>query len=346
MAMPSESIDALYSKVVRKVLTDTLHVRKGESVTVEAWDNGLPFARRALAEARAMGCRAILMYEDEEAYVEGVRRAPKESVGMMGKNEYGMLSGTDAYIFVPGPVIGPYSKTLKPEERERSTRYNSSWYDAAKSAGLRGARLSYGFVGRELARLLGKRVDDVVRGQLKAALVDYGKIAQRAKSVSAPLVDGARASLSSGKDKLRFTLKGELDVQDGIVDEEDRKTGNNMAYVPPGLVTKEVEPRSANGKVTLAGSFTKYGVIARAELEFRDGKLVGWKSDDTRLQKLLASVPADDRRLTLLGIGLNPAMAYGYGQDRFVKGAVTLAGFGFTGLVDKGRLAVGSTSLP
>jgi leucyl aminopeptidase (aminopeptidase T) len=345
--MPGESLDALYTKVVRKVLTETLHVRKGDSVTVEAWDNGLVFARRALAEARAMGCSAVLVYEDEEAYVEGVRRAPKDAVGLMGRHEYGLLSGTDAYIFVPGQALGSYSKTLKPPERMESTRYNSSWYDAAAKAGLRGARLTFGYVGRDLSRLLGKRIEDVVRAQLKAALVDYGEIAGYARKMSPLLVDGASVRLSSGNNELRFTLKGALEIEDGVVDDEDRRTGNNMAYVPPGYVTKEIDPQSADGRVTLANTLTKFGVIPHVELEFRDGMLVRWKSEDkAKLRRLFEEVPPQNRRLTLVGIGLNSVLRYGYAQDRFVRGAVTVAGFGFTGLVSKGRLNVGSSFIP
>ena len=345
--MPSESLDTLYTKVVRKILTETLHVQKGESVTVEAWDNGLPFARRALAEARAMGCRAILVYEDERAYVEGVRRAPRDSIGVMGKNEFGMLAGTDAYIFVPGQALGLYSKTLKPEEREGSTRYNSSWYEAATKAGLRGARLTFGYVGRDMARLLGKTVEDVVRVQLRAALVDYNEIEGYARRMSPPLVDGADADLRSGKNELKFTLKGELEIEDGIVDDGDRKAGYNMTYVPPGYVTKEVDPQSANGRVTLRDTLTKYGVIRVAELEFRDGVLVKWKSEDgTELGKLVGALAPEKRRLTLVGIGLNPALKFGYGQDRFVRGAVTLAGFGFTGSVGRESLDLGSSRIP
>jgi leucyl aminopeptidase (aminopeptidase T) len=343
----SKSLDALYTKVAKKILTETLHVREGESVTVEAWDAGMPFARRALAEARAMGCRAILVYEDEEAYVEGVRRAPKDAVGVMGKNEYGMLAGTDAYIFVPGQALGIYSRTLKPEERAESTRYNSSWYEAAAKAGLRGARLTFGYVGKDMARLLGKSIEDLVRAQLKAALVDYGEVASYARNISELLVDGASAKLSSGDNELNFALKGELAIEDGLVDDEDTKSGNNMTYVPPGLVSKDVDPRSADGRVTLANTLTKFGVIAHSELEFRDGRLVGWESDErAKLKKLFDAVPPDDRRVNFLGIGLNPALRLGNGQDRFVRGAVVVAGFGFTGLVSRGRLSIGGSHIP
>jgi leucyl aminopeptidase (aminopeptidase T) len=345
--MSKDPLDALYGKVARKILTETLRVQKGESVTVEAWDNGLPFARRTLAEARALGCTAVLVYEDEGAYVEGVRRAPEDSVGKMGKNEYGLLAGTDAYVFIPGQALGPYSKTLKPEERERSTRYNASWYEAAEKAGLRGARLTFGYVGKDLARLLGRKVPDIVKGQLGAALTDFGQISSSTGKVSPSFSDGASVEVESGRSKLAFTLRGELSIDDGVVDESDKKSGNNVAYIPPGLLTKEVDPESANGAITISDSLTKLGVIHHAELEFKNGRLVAWESDDgAKLKTLLEGVPQERRKLVLLGVGFNPAMRYGLGQDRFVLGALTIAGFGFTGVAKKATLRVaGSTVL-
>jgi len=344
--MPKESLDSLYARVVKKVLTETLQVRRGDSVTVETWDNGLDFARRTVAEARAMGCTAVIIYEDERAYVEGVRRAPEEAVGKMGENEYGLLAGTDAYVFVPGQVLGVYSKTLGQDERERSTRYNSSWYEAAAKAGLRGARLTFGYVGKDLSGYLGKKVQEVVRAQLLAALVDYGQIDRSARRISPLLADGTPAELVSGRTSLRFVLQGELSLEDGVVDEADIKAGNNVAYVPPGFVSKEIAPGSANGKVTLSESVTKLGVLRQAQLEFRDGKLTGWEpKNSAKLKKLIDAVPAERRNVGLLTVGLNPKLGYGWGQDRFVEGSVTLAGFGFTGVVQKGTLAVAGSKI-
>ena len=344
--MPSDSLAQLYTKVARKVLTETLQVKRGESVTVETWDNGLPFARRALAEARAMGCTGIMIYEDEWAYVEGVRRAPAEVVGAMGKNEYALLSGTDSYIFVPGQALGSLSRTLKPAERAKSTRYNSSWYEAAEKAGLKGARLSFGYVGKDLARALGKNAGEIVRSQLRAALVDYDQVSEAAGTVASLFADGAAVRVGSGKNGLEFSLKGELTVEDGVVDDHDKQTGNNMAYVPPGFVSKEVEPESANGSVVVMDSLTDFGVVPRAKLEFKDGRAVSWESGAKgTMKRVFDSVSPEDRRLELLVLGLNPALGYGNGQDRFVEGALNLSGFGFRGVVKKGDLKVDGKSV-
>ena len=344
--MPRDNLETLFTKVAQKVLRETLRLKKGDSVTVESWDNGIPFARRVLAEARAMGCPAVMIYEDERAYVEGVRRAPEDSVGVMGRNEYGLLSGTDAYVFIPGQALGAYSKTLKPAERTKSTRYNSSWYQAAEKAGLRGARLSFGYVGKDLARILGKRAEDVVRAQLEAALVDFDEVSLSAKKVAPEMADGAQAELVTTGGRLAMTLRGELEVEDGLVDDQDKGSGNNMAYVPPGFVGKEVDPGSANGTVVLTDTLTEQGVIPRIKLEFKDGRVASWDSTERAKVKNLVGDPiSDQRKLDFLSVGLNPKFGYGWGQDRFVAGSISLGGFGFRGQVKKGTLSVGGKAL-
>ena len=346
LPLPTDSPDILYRRVAKKVLSETLHVKHGEAVTVETWNTGLAFATSIVAEARALGATAIMILEDEDAYVEGVRRAPKDSLGKMGKNEYNMLAGTDAYVFVPGPVISAYSKRLTPSERDESTMYNSSWYDAAEKAKLRGARLSFGYIGKDLARMLGKSIPRVVEGQLRAALVDFGLVSKAAGGVETKLEDEAEVTIDSGNATLRLSLKGELDVQDGLVDDRDISRGNNMAYVPPGFVSKEVDPDSVEGKLKVSPTLTRLGVVSDAEFEFKGGHLVSWKSSDkATLAKLLDPIPDAKRRLSLMGIGLNPFMKFGLGQDRFVGGAVTLAGLGFSALVRKGTVSVSGDTL-
>jgi leucyl aminopeptidase (aminopeptidase T) len=339
-------LDSLYRRVAKKVLTETLGVKKGDALTVETWDNGVDFARTVTAEARAMGCTVLTTLEDEAAYVEGVRRAPKDSIGLMGKNEYNLLAGTDAYVFIPGQALGAYSKTLTPKERDESTRYNSSWYEAASKAKLRGARLAFGYVGKDLARMLGKSVDDVVRGQLRAALADYSGISRTAAGLATHLSDGSEVVVESGSAKLRFTLKGALEVQDGVVDQKDTETGDNVAYIPPGYVAKDIDPESVEGKFKVSPSLTKYGVLPGAELEFKKGLLVGWRSPDkAMLAKLLEPVSQSKRRLSTIGLGVNPAMKYGLGQDRFVGGAVFLVGLGFNVFARKATVAAGGSKL-
>ena len=344
--MPTSSLDVLYKRVAKKVLSETLGLKKGESLTVETWNNGFDFATTVVAEARAMGCPSIMLFEDEATYVDGVMRSPKDSLGLMGKHEYNLLAGTDGYVFIPGQALGAYSKTLSQVQRDDSTRYNDSWYDAATKAKLRGARLSFGYIGKDLAKMLGMTIEEAVSGQLRAALTDFDAVSKSADFLSSSLSNGTSVTVDSGGASLRFTLKGDMEVQDGTVDEKDLAAGNNMAYVPPGQVYKEFDPASVDGTVKVSPTLTKYGYLGRTELKFKDGKLVSWKSEDkAKLTKLLDPLPEARRRLVFMGIGMNPALKFGLAQDRFVRGAVTLGGLGFSALVKGATVTAGSSKL-
>ena len=167
----------LYSQVAKKVLKDSLHLKKGETLTVETWNNGLPFAREVVKEARRIGCIPITLLEDEAAFLDGVRNASREIVGLMGKQEYAMLSGSDGYVFIPGPPLGTYTRKITRQEYVDSTRYNDSWYKAAKKANLRGVRLTFGYVGldRRLCRTFVAFSEDPVIGPTEISSGDGGE---------------------------------------------------------------------------------------------------------------------------------------------------------------------------
>lgn len=338
---------SIVSQVADKVLSETLGLKKGETITIETWNNGLQFALEVVRQARRRGAVPILVFEDEKSYLDGVKKMPKDMLGKMGRHEHALISASDAYVFIPGPALGTYYKSLTRQEYADSTRYNSSWYDAAKKSKLRGARLSHGYVGKDLAKLLGKSVREVVGVQLEAALVDLRRITRTAKALESRLKDGKQVVVLSDSGKLEFKLKGESEVEDGLVDGEDLALGQNMTYMPPGYVLKEVAKGSARGGAKVSHSLSKMGVIEDAELGFKKGGLSTWSSKKSgkQVDGLFGGTKPENRRLTYFSIGLNPKMKYGYGQDRFVKGAVCLYGFGFTGVCRGATVTVGGEAV-
>ncbi len=265
----------------------------------------------------------------------------------MGRHGYELLAASDAYFFIPNEILEPYTKRLTPEEVDQATSYGSSWYEAAEKAKLRGARMSFGFAGKELARMLGKRLEEITIHQLKATLVDFGALKKTGKELESRLPKNSAGVLISGGSQLEFEFEDGMGLEDGIVDEEDISTGHNMAYLPPGMLTKDVKVGSVSGKVKLSPTMTWLGMIDDAVLEFESGRLVRWssRSSKKRLDSLINYQPEDERKVSRVTIGLNPLMRYGYGQDRFVAGSVGLGGLEFTGIVRNGTLRADQTAV-
>jgi len=340
---------ALYSQLAKKIVADSVHLKKGDSVTIETWNNGLDFAREVVKEARNVGALPILILEDQEAYLSGLKNTPKESLGKMGKHEYNLLSMTDAYVFIPGPPIYTYAPMVSREEGSAATSYNSSWYEAAGNAGVRGVRLTFGYVGQDVAKLLGKKRDEIVRRHLKASLLDAKAIHNSGDPILGILNDGVEAKLETGRNSLSFRLSGDTGIEDGIADEADVATKNNISYIVPGMIWKEVDSATVSGSVKISGAVTRLGLIGESTLEFENSKLVRWtsknKSTQQKLDSLVGGLSPEKRILSMVTIGLNPLLTYGYAQDRFVLGSLGLSGFGFTGIVKNATFKIGDKSV-
>ena len=88
---------------------------------------------------------------------------------------------------------------------------------------------------------------------------------------------------------------------------------------------------------------TRFGLLEDAELVFRKGKFVRWSSKKSpKVLKALEEVLPEKARVpTYFLIGLNPLMRFGYAQDRFPAGSITV-GAGIGGIIRKGTLTAGS----
>jgi leucyl aminopeptidase (aminopeptidase T) len=345
----TSSNSALYSQLAKRIVSDSVHLKQGDSVTIETWNNGLEFAREVVKEARKVGALPILILEDEEAYLSGLKNTPKESLGKMGKHEYNLLSLTDAYVFIPGPPIYTYAPMVSREEGSAATSYNSSWYEAAGNAGVRGVRLTFGYVGQDVAKLLGKKRDEIVRRHLRASLLDANVVHDSGDPILGLLNDGVEAKLETGGNSLLLRLNGDTGIEDGIADEADVATKNNISYIVPGMIWKEVDSTTAFGSVKISGALTRLGLVGESTLEFENGKLVRWssknKSTQQKLDTIVGGLSPEKRVLSMVTIGLNPLLPYGYAQDRFVLGSLGLSGFGFTGIVKYATLKIRDHSI-
>jgi leucyl aminopeptidase (aminopeptidase T) len=317
----------LLEQVAERVLRASLHLNAGENVTIETWNTGLPFAERISVKAREIGAEPVVLLEDENSFVEGLRAGTRKTAGRMGEHERALLSKTDAYVFIPGPVLGGSSRLTR-DELSAATRYNPSWYGAAKRAKLRGVRMLFGYVGPELAKALRKPIAEVVEHQLRSALVDLQQVGASARRVSRWLKPGSSATLKAEGEVLRFQLGKHSGLDGGVVSREKLGAGENMVNVPPGYFAREIAAGTMSGAVRLHAPVPRLGAVVELRFEFENGQLTSWDSPRNRkwLDALVTATPRERRSFGAVVIGLNPALRRGYGQDRLTEGAVSFFG--------------------
>jgi leucyl aminopeptidase (aminopeptidase T) len=323
--MPSEP--ELIEAAVKVALHDRVKLKRGENLLIECWPHGLPVAREAVYQARALGAHPLLMVEDEQALFRSVETLKSGATGA-GAHEWAALSKTNAYLFVPGPANLPHAWAMGPKWGAAFPS-NDEWYQRAARAKLRGVRMLYGYASDERAAAYGIDPGEWRRMVLDAATVrpsevrsagaKLGRILQRGKSV--------RIRAGNGTDINLGLAKRPTQVDDGSVSPQDLKDGENMTQAPAGQLWVAPDERTAEGTfVADRPSFSLGRPVKGAQFEFRSGKLVAsaFAERGDAFEKSFGNAKGDKDRVGMLIFGLNPKIQLGSPQDAIGAGTLTL----------------------
>lgn len=312
--MPASS-PSLSQRVARSVLTQTLRVRRGENVIIEAWSEALPWAVPFVLEARRLGAHPIMLYEDEEAFWETVRTGAAGSTGKVGDHEWAALDKANAYVFFFGPTEWTRYDDFPGRRTAGVSAYNSEWYRRAAKARIRGARMYIARTGAGPSEYY-----HVDQGRWRAALeraslASPQRMHRLGTRLGQQLRRGKRARLThpNGTD-VEFRLgRFPIQLDDALVDEADLRAGNNMTYIPGGVVGIAIDHTSGRG--TVVGNHTVYpdsGPMSGIRWSFRDGRLVDRSAEEGEkgFEAAFSAAPKKGRDLlSYVSVGLNPDLS-------------------------------------
>jgi len=340
---PSAASNSAETHVAQSILRKNLRVKPGEKLTIEAWPHTLPWAVALAREARRLKAFPFILYEDEVGYWDSVTSGEAKILGTPAPHEWAALSKTDVYIHMWGPGDRVRLNALPAAQQGNLFRYNSGWYETARKAGLRGARLELGRPFPTLSEAYGVDQRQWTDQLVGATLVDPSHL-ERAAS---PLLK----ALQTGK-KLRITHANGTGLTLGLAHRAPRAyTGRPtvgdpkrpfdfLCNLPSGAVRVALDESVADG--TFVGNRTCYyedGVATEPTFEFSHGKLVSrsFASGGERFDKGYRSGGVGRDRPGFLAIGLNPELHNTPQVEDIEAGAVMVSVGGNQNLGGKNR---------
>lgn len=306
----------LTREACRNVLTKYLRVKKGENVAVETWTHCLPMAGVMVDEARKLGAKILVHYEDEQAFWSAMDRKQEKLLGAASEPEWSSLKSTDAYVFFWGPEDRPKAAQYSEKAFNEATQYNPGWYQVGLKTGLRGVRMEVGNAGDPQARFWGE--DGLVWREklLRGCLADPEEMARTGDRLVKAL---------SGKRKVRIRHKNGTDIEvrlngaSAVVDpgfpqpRSKRSPFNILTSMPAGIFRVALDENYGEGVVVAnRKSYPSMGIkpLKGARFSFHEGRLVersfsqGADWFDAGVRK--GGEGAD--RLGVMHIGLNPML--------------------------------------
>lgn len=329
--MPSEP--ASPPAVARALVGSALGVRRGEHLLVVSWSHTLVWAAAAVAEARRLGARAVLLLEDEAAFWRSVELARStQAWSTLPRTVRAAVRETDALLYFPGPADRPRLRGLPSDLLSPFLGQDDLWLRPLRPAGARGLRCLLGYASDPEADYWGVPGamwrSQLIRGIAEA---DYDAIGRSATKAERLLSRGQelRVTSDAGTD-LKLRLRGRAPwVDDGRVDAADRRRGRTTATAPAGSVVVAVDERSAAGTVIAnRPSFLSGGRVDGAQWEIDGGRLRNyWHAEGgDAFEREFASAPRGREVVALFGLGLNGSLAAGvpHAEDE-EEGTVTVA---------------------
>jgi leucyl aminopeptidase (aminopeptidase T) len=327
----SNSPSDLQRRAARSIVTKYLRVRPGENAVIESWDHTLSLAKAMVNEVRRSGGKALLIHEDEDSWWRAIDRGQSKLLSDPSAPEWAALGAADVYVNFWGPGDTDRIEKLPEETFEEAFDWNSYWYDAARKAGLRGVRMTAGFVTEGRARQWGLNRTRWQDDLLRACLVDPKETARSAARLS--------KALSGGK-MIRIVHRNGTDLELALADAPPRaldgrprpyRRGGSptgmLQQVPSGTVSVALDSKTAEGSFR-ANRRTNiwWGWHAGARLDFQDGRLTAFAFTKGKREfvRQFRTATAGKDRPGALTFGLNPAVHDVPNLETVERGNVTL----------------------
>jgi leucyl aminopeptidase (aminopeptidase T) len=326
-----ESPSELQRGAARNIVTKYLQVRAGENAIIESWDHTMPMARAMVDEVRRVGGHALLLHEDEDAWWRAIDRKQSKLLGKSGAPEWAALRAADVYVNFWGPGDTDRIEKLPEKTFDEALAWNWPWYAVARKAGLRGVRMTAGFVTEGRARKWG--VDRALWDEsvLRAALVDPEETAKSGSRLAKEFSRGkmVRITHSNGTD-LQVALAGVAPrLSDGRPHPYHK--GDSLAGMlqqsPAGTLDVALDSKAAEGTFH-ANRRTNiwWNVHSGGRLEFAGGRLASssFEEGEKEFARQYRIGTAGKDRTSLLKLGLNPAVNDVPNLETIERGSVSL----------------------
>jgi len=320
-------------------VTKYLKVRAGENAIIESWNHTMPLATAMVDEVRRVGGSVLLVHEDEDAWWRAIDRKQSKLLGKSSAPEWAALKAADVYVNFWGPGNTDRIERLPERVLDEAVAWNWPWYAVARKTGLRGVRMTTGFVTEGRARQWGVDRAQWEERMLRASLVDPEQMAKSGARLCRRLSRGKKVRIThpNGTD-LEIALAGVaprlLDGRTHASSKGDSLSGM-VQGVPAGWVDVVLDSRTAEGTFH-ANRRTNiwWNWHAGGSLQFAGGKLSSYSvehgGDELARQFKQGTLGKD--RPSALTFGLNPVVHDVPNLEKSEVGSVSLQIGGNRGL--------------
>ncbi|MGC2288744.1 MAG: hypothetical protein WA688_02660 [Thermoplasmata archaeon] len=310
-----ETPSKLQRDAARSIVTKYLKVRAGENAIIESWNHTMPMATAMVDAVRRVGGRVLFVHEDEDSWWRAIERGQGKLLGQSSAPEWAALKAADVYVNFWGPGNAYRIEKDTEDALNDAFAWNWPWYAVARKAGLRGVRMTEGFVTEGRAKQWGLDLARWEKSMLRACLTGPEEMAKSGARLRKALARGKRVRIthSNGTDLEVALAAADPRLNDGRphpYHKGDSQSGM-LQQIPAGTLDVALDSKTAEGSFH-ANRRTNiwWNWHAGGSLEFSDGELASYSfehGEEEFVRRYKKGTTGKDRT-GVLKLGLNSAV--------------------------------------
>ncbi len=325
-------IEVDFQKVAQKIVEVCARVKKDNTVYIRGRVDNMEFCETIALQCRKRGAFPLIEAISDDYRFRDLSETPIEVIKHAPRHFLSLIKETDVFISVGVESKDPERFKTIPEEREAARRLFSKQIIETYNKGTDKKRLGIGFPTKEQAHMYNIDFEEFYDMFWRAMNIDYEKLSENAKKLASLIKDAEDIHITTEKGTdLHLNIKGRrISLDDGIIDEEDMKTGNRLLNLPTGEVYVTPHENEVRGRVIFDLAFHRANRMEGVEVEFKNGiaNPVKARTGFPLFKEVLEKATGDRYRIGELGIGLNPEVTKAVGYvltDEKIVGTIHLA---------------------
>jgi aminopeptidase len=325
-------IDIDFEEVAHKIVNVCARIKKNETVYIRGRSDNLQFCEALALQCRKKGAFPLMEVISDDYRYRDLTETPVDVIGQAPRHFLTALKETDVFFSIGVEPKNPERFKNLPKERESARRSFSKQIIDLFNQYPKKRRLGIGFPTREQTALYNIAFEEFYDMFWKAMNIDYEVLSKNAKKLAGIIKDATDVHITTEKGTdLHMDISGRrVSLDDGIIDDEDMRTGNRLLNLPTGEVYVTPHEDEVYGKVVFDLASHRGNIMEDVEVEFKNGigNPVKARTGFSTFKHVLQNATGDRYKIGELGIGLNPEVTNAVGYvltDEKIVGTIHLA---------------------
>ncbi|HIU87942.1 MAG TPA: aminopeptidase [Candidatus Avilachnospira avistercoris] len=286
--------DPRIAKMAKQVIEYSVHLKPGEKVLIDVWDEAYDFAEALMAEAQRVGAFPYLCLQSMKLNRRMIMNCTEESMEAWYKYEDYRMEDMDAYIVVRKNNNTKTYEGIPADKMRIYNKYYGKLHYGTRLVKTKWCVLRY--PNDTFAQTAGMATEDFEDFFFDTCCLNYKKMNELAEPLNTLMMKTDRIEIKAPGTDISFSIKGCC-----------KPCACGIFNIPCGETGMPIIPESANGYISYnLPSFFQDTLFENIRLELKNGIIVKATSNHTERMNEILDTDENARRIGEFAMGFNP----------------------------------------